>query len=88
MLLEDNMPQTANRSLFDQDIATRNKKLIAIISFYVLSYSCSKWINLFQMLNGYYLFAKHVPKHAIKSLYQMDIVILSETIWRVFQVNI
>ncbi len=36
------MPQTVDRSLLDQDIATRNKRFVAIIFFYVLNYSRSK----------------------------------------------
>ncbi len=87
MLLGDNIPQTANRSLLDQGIATRNKKLVAIISLYVFSYSCSKQTNLFQMLNGHYLFANHISKHAIESLHQMGIVVLNETVWQALQVN-
>lgn len=69
MPLGNNMSQTANRSLLDQSVATRNKGLIAIISLCVLSYSCSKWTNFFQVLNGHYLFANHVPKCTIESLH-------------------
>lgn len=47
MPLRDNMPQIADKTLLYQGVATRNKKLVAIISFYVLSYSCNKKTNLF-----------------------------------------
>ncbi len=86
MPLGDNMPQTTDRSLLDQSITTRNKRLVAIISLYVLNYSCSKWINLFQMLNRYYLFANYIPKYAIESLNQMGIIVLNETVWQALQV--
>lgn len=42
MLLENNMPQIVDKTLLDQGVAIKNKKLVVIISFYVLSYFCSK----------------------------------------------
>lgn len=45
--LENNMPQIVDRSLLNQGVATKNKKLVAIISLYNLSYSCNKRTNLF-----------------------------------------
>lgn len=47
MLLKDDISQIADNSVLDQDVATTNKKLVAITSFYILSYSCNKQINLF-----------------------------------------
>lgn len=45
--LGDNMFQFADRSFLDQGVATKNKKLVTIISFCVLSYSHNKRPNLF-----------------------------------------
>lgn len=60
--LQDNMLCIANKSPIEQGIAKRNKKLISIISLCLLNYSHSEQKNLFQMLNGHFLFANHVPK--------------------------
>ncbi len=87
MSLGDDIPQTADRSLLDQGVVTRNKRLVAIIFLCVLSYSRSKRTNLFQILNRHYLFANHVPKRTMESLHQMGIVVSSETVWRALQVN-
>lgn len=81
------MPRTANKPPIEQGVATRNKNLVSIISFCLLSYSCSKRTNLFQMLNGHFLFANHVLKRALESLHQMGIVVSSETVCRALQVN-
>ena len=67
-----------------QSIATRNKNLISIMTICLLSYSCSKRTNIFQMMNGHFLFAKHVPKRAIESLHQLGIVVSNKTIQRAF----
>ncbi len=69
MPLGDNMLQTSDRSLLDQGVATKNKRLVAIISFCVLSYSRSKQINLIQILNRHYLFVNYISKRAIESLH-------------------
>ncbi len=87
MPLGDDMSQTADRSLLDQGVATRNIRLVAIISLCILSYSRSKRTNLFLMLNGHYLFANHVRKRVIESLHQMGIIVSSETVWQALQVN-
>ncbi len=67
--LGDNMPCIADHPIIEQGVATRNKKLVSIISLCVLSYSRSEQTNLFQVLNGHFLFANHVPKRAVESLH-------------------
>ena len=47
MLLKDDISQIADKSVLDQGVATTNKKLVAITSFYILSYSYNKQTNLF-----------------------------------------
>lgn len=70
MPLRNNIPRIVDVSRSKQGIATRNKNLISIMTVCLFSYSCSKKTNIFQMINGHFLFANHVRKQAIKSLYQ------------------
>ena len=81
------MPCIVNKSPIEQSVAKRNKKLVSIISLCLLSYSRSEQTNLFQMLNGYFLFANHVPKRAVETLHQMGFVVSSNTICQTLQVN-
>ncbi len=83
----DNMPRIVDYPIIKQGVATRNKKLVLIILLCFLSYSQSEQTNPFQVLNGHFLFANHVPKRAVESFYQMVFVVLNETICRGFQVN-
>ena len=39
------------------------------------------------MPNRQYLFTNHILKRTIKSIHQIDIIVLNKTIWQVFQVN-
>ncbi len=45
--LGDNMPRIADHPIIEQGVATRNKKLVSIISLCILRYSRSKQTNLF-----------------------------------------
>lgn len=85
--LRDNMSHTMDVPRLGQGIATRNKNLVSIIACCVLSYSRSERTNLFQMMNGHFLFANHVPKRTIEFLYQMGLVVSNETIRRALQIN-
>ena len=58
------------------------------MTVYLFSYSCSKRTNIFQIMNGHFLFANHVPKQVIESVHQLSIVVSNETIQRALQVNV
>ena len=87
MPLKDNMPQIVDVFRSGQGIATWNKNLIFIMTVCLLSYFYSERTNIFQMMNGHFLFANYVAKRAIESLHQLGIVVSNETIWRALQVN-
>ena len=87
LLLQNNIPRIANKSLIEQSVARKNKKLVSIIFLCFLSYSRSEQTNLFQMLNKHFLFANYVSKQAVETFHQMGFVVSSKTVCRTLQVN-
>lgn len=81
------MSYTIDVPRLGQSRARRNKNLVSIIACCVISYSWSEKTNLFQMINGHFLFANHVPKRTIESRHQISLVVSNETIRRALQVN-
>lgn len=67
--LGDNMSCIANYPIIEQGVDIKNKKLVLIISFYILNYFQSEQTNLFQVLNSLFLFTNHVPKRVVESLH-------------------
>lgn len=59
----------------------QNKVLIAIICLCFLKYARNKNVNLLQVVNGYFDFAKNISKRCIKVLYQIKVMVSRKTIY-------
>lgn len=70
-----------------QGLATQNKNLISVMTVCLLSYSFNKRANLFRIINRQFLYINHIRNKAIKSLYQMSLVVSNEIIHRFFLIN-
>lgn len=57
----------------------KNKTFITTFYLCILLYACSKYINLMQMVMGYYIFAQNMHKHYIKILHQLGLSVSSKT---------
>ena len=65
----------------------QNKALIAIISFCIIAYARNKYVNLLQMVTGYFLFAHNVSKRGVEVYHKMGLVVSYKTVWRALIAN-
>lgn len=57
----------------------KDKTFITTFYLYILLYARFKYINLMQMVMGYYIFAQNMHKHYIKIFHQLGLFVSSKT---------
>ena len=74
--------------LNERQNSRRNCSLIAIVALYLLCYAQSKKLNIFQAVTGHAAFAYNIPKHAVETFHQIDLLVLYENIYCTFASNV
>lgn len=64
-----------------------NRSLVAVVTLYLLSYVHSEQSNIFQMVVGHATFAYNILKCAIKTFYQIGLVISYKSIYHPLSAN-
>ena len=82
MELGDQLPEDKKLSSWNQ-----RRSLVATTSLCMLCYVQNQQSNILQIATGYLAYADNVPKQTAEILYQMGVLITSETVRRVFSAN-